>query len=84
MTFKFSGELSEFDPTQDPDEKSANQSLRYVVYGEPKTKGLDESGAIPKASSNSGSVKDTMHLYRSAPRDFAAQDKEKDSTLGRS
>lgn len=64
MTFRFG--TSELDPVQDPDEKSANQSLRDVVYGIPqRTKGLDESGGVPKPTTNPGSIRDSMRLYRS-------------------
>ena len=64
MTFRFG--TSELDPVQEPDEKSANQSLRDVVYGIPKaTRGLDESGGVPKPATSPGSLKDAMRLYRS-------------------
>lgn len=64
MILKFG--TSEVDPVQEPDEKSANQSLRDVVYGVPQrtTKGLDESGGVPKPANAPGSVRDSMSLYR--------------------
>lgn len=73
----FVGEISEFDPAQDPDEKSSNQSLRDIIYGEPpKTRGLDQSGAIPEVSSKPGSVKEAMRLYAPSPKDsVVAQDR---------
>lgn len=63
MTFRFG--VSEVDPVQDPDEKSANESLRDVIYGLPKkTKGLDESGGVPKPASDPGSVREAMRTFR--------------------